>query len=837
MSAPVNAPGGAPAIAPTRSRRADRRADRRNARRLSVSRLVGGTLVVWLLLAVASVAWWPIHRSDAMIVAAVTAVVGGTVVALLGAVYRLPAAAVAIATVALFALTGVPAAVPGQARGLLPTGQGLLDLFSGVALGWKRLVTISLPVGSYEALLVPFFVTILLATVTAVTVATRASRQELASIPPLVLLAAGIVLGPSRLDTSIALAVVLTGIALVWALTVRHARRAVAVARTIGARVAVRRSVLRPALVGTGTIVAAAVVATGLGLVAPPATSRTVARTDVVKPFDPRDYVSPLSGFRAYEEPAQADATQLRVTGLPQGGFVRVATLDTWDGVAYRVGGPDGSSASGTFERVPTSVDVRGVRGTAVDVGVTVDGYRGVWLPTVGDLESVRFAGTTGDRQRAAFFYDRATSTGAVVGGVGDGTRYDLSAVVPDQPTDEQLAGARPGTAAVPAPRNVPDAVRDTVDATTADAETDGAKLLAMIRALQRNGYVSHGVGDDRASRSGHGADRIQELLTAPLMIGDQEQYAVAASLMAQQIGFPTRVVLGFASGGDSGAARPGATVSGVTTLRGSDVTARIEVDTAQWGWVTINPNPAVREIPRDEDQTPKPVTRPETVVPPPPAEQQDQDQQTPPQTDRDTPDQPPLWLQILLAALPWVLGTLGFVALVLLPFVVIVAIKRTRRRRRRRGPDARARITGAWDEYRDALLDHGHAVPAAATRREVGVGAPGDGGSGLAAVADRAVFGPAEADDRAADRMWQATETAIGTLQVGQNRRARFRTAVSTRSLRTDAVTARLRDAAPARARNAAVGGRRGRGADGDYDVRRPAERRSRPDEDRGNL
>jgi hypothetical protein len=354
-----------------------------------------------------------------------------------------------------------------------------------------------------------------------------------------------------------------------------------------------------------------------------------------------------------------------------------------------------------------------------------------------------------------------------------------------------------------------------------------------MLQLLQRNGYVSHGVGDDRTSRSGHGADRIQELLTAPLMLGDQEQYAVAAALMAQQIGFPSRVVLGFAAGGDSGTTTSDAG-TGTTTFTGSDITARIEVDTAQWGWVTINPNPAVREIPEEQEQTPQPVTRPETVVPPPPAQQQDQDQQTPPQSDRETPPTQPLWLRILLAALPWVLGTLGFMALVLLPFVVVVVVKRVRRRRRRRAPSPRGRIVGAWDEYHDALLDRGWPVPRTATRREVAVGAPGEGGSGLAALADRAVFGPSDADDRTADRMWAAADTAIDTLRAGRTRRERIRAAVSLRSLRGAlgrpavwAVTRRSAD------RGGSVGARRGRG----YDVGRPDAQRGRPDEDRGTL
>ena len=778
-----------------------------------------------------------------MVTAGVTAVLVGSAVALAGSAARLSAAVVGVLTVAAFTLTGVPAAVPARAAGLLPTGPGLVDLFAGVALDWKRLVTVSLPVGSYESLLVPYFVTTLVATVTAVSVATRASRPETASIPALVLFSAGVVVGPSRLDVSLATAVALGGVALVWALTVRHARRAVAVATTVGARVPVWRSVARPALVGTGTILAAAVVATGLGLVAPPSVGRTVARTDVVRPFDPRDEVSPLSAFRSYEEPAAADAPQLRVTGLPRGGFVRIATLDTYDGVVFRVGGDDGSSASGTFERVPTTVDVRGVRGSDVRVGVDVDAYRGVWLPTVGALESVTFRGAAADRQRGAFFYDRATSTGALVGGVDGGTRYDLTAVLPDQPDDRQLATARPGSAAVPTATGVPDAVRERVESTTADAATDGEKLVAAIAWLQRTGYVSHGVGDDRASRSGHGADRIQELLTVPLMIGDQEQYAVAAALMARQIGFPARVVMGFTAGGDAGTSPSGGSADGTTTFRGSDVTARVEVDTAQWGWVTVNPNPVVREIPDEQDQTPQPVTRPETVVPPPPVEQQDQDQQAPPQSDRDTPPVAPLWLQILLAALPWVLGTLGLVAVVLLPFAVVLLVKRVRRRRRRRAADPRARVTGAWEEYRDALLDRGHEVGPAATRRETVAGAPGEGGTGLAALADRSVFGPDEVDPGTADRMWSATDEAVASLRVGMNRRERWRAAVSLRSLRSLRAGTERRSWRAATVRRpgpttgAAVLDRHDQGGPGarDYDGPEAGERRGRPSEDRG--
>jgi hypothetical protein len=315
---------------------------------------------------------------------------------------------------------------------------------------------------------------------------------------------------------------------------------------------------------------------------------------------------------------------------------------------------------------------------------------------------------------------------------------------------------------------------------------------------------------------------------------------------MARQIGFPSRVVMGFTPGGDAGASSSGsgpaasAQSGGTTTLRGSDVTARVEVDTAQWGWVTLNPNPVVRDIPDEQDQTPQPVTRPETVVPPPPVEQQDQDQQAPPQSDRETPPVPPLWLQVLLAALPWVLATLGFVALVLLPFSIVLLCKRVRRRRRRRAPTPRARVTGAWEEYRDALLDHGHEVAGTATRREAVVGAPGRGGTGLAALADRSVFGPDEVDQGTADRMWSATDEAIASLSAGRTRRQRWGTAVSLRSLRgagwrgDSRSGTRRTPRGPARA-DGADRSDQGRPGPRDYDGPEAGERRGRPSEDRG--
>src|SRR5690606_41975263 len=105
-------------------------------------------------------------------------------------------------------VVGGPLAVPARAiGGLLPSLEGLADLFSGVALGWKQLLTITLPVGDYQALLVPALALLLSATVIAGSTALRARFGELAVIPPLVVFLAGIVFGPPVVSLPIPLGI------------------------------------------------------------------------------------------------------------------------------------------------------------------------------------------------------------------------------------------------------------------------------------------------------------------------------------------------------------------------------------------------------------------------------------------------------------------------------------------------------------------------------------------------------------------------------------------------------------------------------------------------------
>jgi hypothetical protein len=394
-----------------------------------------------------------------------------------------------------------------------------------------------------------------------------------------------------------------------------------------------------------------------------------------------------------------------------------------------------------------------------------------VWLPTVGKLESVTFDGTDATALRDAFYYNDASGTAAVVRGIAQGDTYTVRAVLPDQPTDAQLASLEPGSASVPTPMNVPDELTAKLDEYTTGIDGDGKRLVAMLAGLATDGYVSHGVGEDEVpSRSGHAADRIAELVSSPRMIGDAEQYAVAAALMADDLGFPSRVVLGFQPTSD--------------TVTGSDVTAWIEVDTAQYGWVAIDPNPEVRDIPEEDPQDNAQVARPQTIVPPPVIEDDRIDRQPTPESQQELPADLNPVIQVLLAIAKGLGITVLVLAIILAPFALVIAAKLRRRRLRRRAPGVLQRISGGWQEFEDAVVDHGLSPAASSTRSEVAAIAGGVQSQVLAAVADRAIFAPDDPAEIDADSVWRAVDDLQASLDAGLSRWQRLRARISLRSL-----------------------------------------------------
>jgi len=773
--------------------------DRSRATPTSLRFIVVNTLLLWLAVAVASVQVWTIYQDARFVILAAVTTLVGSAIAIAGARFRLSTAAVVAAGVLAFIVLGVPLAVPDAAvAGVLPTPDGIRQLLVATALGWKQLVTITLPVGSYQSLLVPAFVVILVTVVGALTAALRARAGDVAVFGPVIVLLFGIAFGPetARVPLVLVLSLCLLAIVLAWIMWRRWNLRRAAIARLTAATtdvggapsVAGEHRILgvRTILSGALIILIASVTAVGATQLFPPLAQREVIRSAIVQPFDPRDYVSPLAGFRRYLQPPTDNAVILSVTGLPEDSFLRIAALDSYDGIVYAVGSDAVDSASGEFTRVPYRFDQSDVSGDPVTIDVTVGDYDGVWLPTVGLLEGVTFQGGDASKLKDSFYYNNNAATGAVIGGLHEGDRYSLDAVLPTQPAPGLVGAFRPGSATVPALGVVPAELDIALSSWTAGAGAQGSQLAAMLEALAETGYISHGIGDEPVSPSGHSAQRITRLLTDQRMIGDEEQYAVTAALMAREIGFPARVVFGFDT--TDAAVRADGTVD----ITGADVTARIEVDTEQFGWVLIDPTPPEREIPKAEPEDPTVVSRPPSVVQPPVVEPPTRDTPTPPESRQQDPEQVSPFFEILELAAR-IVGVIALVlGLLISPFIAIVGAKLRRRRARRRAATPVERISGGWREFEDSALDHGYTPPAGSTRSQVAREVGGAGPVVLAGIADRAVFSPDSPDDAEADRVWRAVRDLTAAMDSGLTRWQRITARISLRSFGRPAPQAR---------------------------------------------
>jgi hypothetical protein len=761
--------------------------ERREVRRAGRTRtgwgfILGNTIGLMAGIFIAATSLWPVYQSLDFVVLVVVAFALGAVVAVAGTVFRWPAWLVGLALIAVYLIAGVPLAIPGEAvNRILPSFRGVLDLVGATALSWKQVVTIVLPVGSYQALLVPAFILVLLTTVIGLSIALRSRVGELAALAPAALFIAGIALGPTRAATPIESGLGLFVVLLFWLLWLRWVRRQSIVRfvaqqsrRTVESS-ADRRLAAARRLVSAALIIAVAIAAgTVAAIYLPPGVPRDVLRTRVQQPFDPRSYPSPLSAFRGYLQPGAAGEALLEVQGLPAGARLRLAALDSYDGIVYSVGSAAVNSASGSFTRLPDRLDQSAVGGEQVHLAVTVDGYEGIWVPGAGLLERITFAGPTAVARSDAFFYNDNSGTAAVLAGLARGDRYQSVAVLPREP--KSLASLRPGTAVLPPIEVVPDDLERFLTRYVRPGDPPGVQLSAMLDGLKADGYVSHGVrADEPSSRSGHGADRISQLFTDQPMLGDAEQYSVAAALLARRLGFPARVVVGFA---------PSST-GGTVTIRGADISAWIEVQSADGRWVTIDPNPLVREIPARQPDKPIVVSRPQSVVPPAVPDIAEQRDPTPPKSTIEDPPAPlDPFLALLLAVATvagWTILGLGVLAA---PLLIIVAAKVRRRRLRRTLPAALDRILGGWREFADTALDYGIDVPSGATRNEVAATVGGRGPRTFAIAVDRAVFAPDRPGTEEADTVWASVAVLRTGLSAGKKRRDRLAALVSLRSL-----------------------------------------------------
>lgn len=145
-------------------------------------RLIGGAVAAAIALVLGVLAAWPIYRSGWLWLVAGVALVLGAGIAWARERWQWSFPIFVCTVLGTFVLTVVPVAVP-QALTNGPL-RGLGDGIAAIALGWKQLLTLTLPVGTYQTVLVPAYLVMFVSALLIVFIAQRGGRWPvLAALP------------------------------------------------------------------------------------------------------------------------------------------------------------------------------------------------------------------------------------------------------------------------------------------------------------------------------------------------------------------------------------------------------------------------------------------------------------------------------------------------------------------------------------------------------------------------------------------------------------------------------------------------------------------------------
>lgn len=814
--------------APPLRRRSLRRAQRPSLRIVGVS-----ALILNLLFVIGAVAAWPIYRSGGFVLAVTAGLVIAHAIAAVGLRWRWSGWWVALVTFAAYVVLGLPVAAPMMLAGGDQVLTGLRGVVTAPVTGWKDLLTLDLPVGTYQTTLALPFLLWLAVPVAALSLAWRARRLwVLSPLLALGLTAFGVLFGsptvsasvrwgpftlPGVVEMAVGASAVLVALWFsVWR-TLYDRRRALRAAEAAtGIRTTGRSgsAVAGRVAMSVGMVAIAVLAASVAAPWAVAGQSRDVLRNAVDPHLAIERELSPLATYRSYFADDRFDEVLFAVlTGADR---VRLATLSYYDGRLARVLDPDasGNDPATAFARVPAMLSApAGTRPETAEV--TIVGYDDVWMPTVGQLTRVDFRAGNTAALADGFFYSASAQMGVQLARSDAGTPvgYRQEAAVPSR--IPALTELQPGRSAPALPdRIVPDSVSEWIRAQ--EAPTGGEGLAVLIDRLRDRGYLSHALSIDPAnppqwrqelgdaafepSRAGHSTGRIDALFTALLdreeevgpaaddaqlvaAVGDDEQFSVAAAMIADQLGFEVRIVVGTRMESDD---LPACEAS---VCRGGDLAAWIEVQDASGVWVPVDVTPQHENGMSPDAQRNRDPEVPTEV------HQQNAEQVLPGEADpsegaaRDDEPLDPgadwsgLWTALRVGVL-----SLAVLAVLTGPFLLVLLIKGLRRRSRRRADDAVERVTGGWDEYVDAARDVGLAVPRAHTRQEVArmhrAHDEGSRATVLATWADRSVFDRVAPTDAESDRFWDIVDAERLRLLAQRGPWARMRARLSLRSL-----------------------------------------------------
>lgn len=655
-------------------------------------------------------------QDSSYLIAGLGGLLVGTASALLAASLRLGILVTALTVLVAYFLFGSALAMSGQALfGFLPTPETLAGLVIGAVFGWADIVTLTTPVAAPDYIAVLPYVAAWIAGVLSATIAARwfvarrrtPVRSLVALLAPIAIYVTGVVTGTEEPYLAALRGISFAAISLVW-LSWR-----VPVGDALSASAS--RGVIKQKLLGVGAVVVAAVLvgATAGAALAPPPENRFVLRDNVEPPFDPLDYPSPLAGFRNYTNDL-VDTTLFTVEGLGEDTYIRLATMDSYDGQLWRVASAQqNAEGSGAFRLIANRPPVPSLLtpGEQNSLIITIEEYSDFWLPVVGYPERIDFD-QSAPVPSTALRYNESTGISLLTSGVSSGLRYELTTVSQRSVEDSELSDKAVAQVDLPIPSNVPDTLLAKANELAGDAVTPIDRLRSIEEQLSSLGYLSHGsASNDAPSSAGHGADRLGALFATDQWVGDEEQFAAAFALMARHLGYPSRVVMGF----HVEEAGPGA-----VEVTGSDVTAWVEVAFHDVGWIPFYPLPQDIEVPKD--QAPKPQSDPEQLTRQPPRADAPQDDlvsavELEDAEDEEAPFEIPQWVWAVAGGIAIPL------ALYFIPVLLIALLKRRRRDRRLAEIESDRCAAGAWDELVDTYVELGYSAPRKSTRLQLALG------------------------------------------------------------------------------------------------------------------
>ena len=714
----------------------------------------------------------------------VIAAVVGVVTAHVCRKFDLSVIVTVVVLLAVFVVIGGVLTARSEAiAGFLPSPATAFAAVRTTVRGWKELLTTVPPVGRTGDLLVlPVFCG-MFAGAAGYLLARVRSWNVVPALPAGAVMALGILCG-TRVPVSILLHGGLMALGLItWAAVRNHRERPSLDSGGARARRLAAASALLAVAVFAG-------LALGGSLPFAQARDRVIWRDTFEPPFDPSLYPSPLGYYREYVKQLE-DAPLFTVTGLPEGVPIRMATLDVHDGIVWKVTG--GTSArrgsAGYFERVGTDVEPDfGDATTTVDIEFPADSaYDEVWLPTVGEAQSISFD-DSGSRARTladGYRYNRTTDTAAVLGEPQPGDSYEMSVAIPPAFADLEPDAAS-GEITMEEIAGIPGPVSGLGSGTIEDIE-GLERVQTLVDYLRDTGYYSDSNKEDgqAAVPAGHGFGRLQQFADASELVGNAEQYAATLGLILRNSGIPARVVMGFVPKEYD--------PTGEVSITGTDAEAWVEVLVAEVGWVPVYPTPDRTKTTIVPDDPPKPIPDRETQVPPPPpviqpdaevdpaseSTQTEREREEAPDDDESTGGGLPVLVIAGAAAVMLPLLLIGGV------IATIVLVKRRRRKRRRRDGRADERVSGGWNELVDYAVDAGRSVPTATTRREAASAVGAESAPQLARRADAAVFGPGDLSNDEIDAFWADVDEAQQSLRGELGFVDRIKAAASLESFR----------------------------------------------------